>query len=57
MRDLENRVRKLAEEHVFEHGCRLAEVRETLSEKIAEVARELDATAYETEQAKWLDSC
>jgi len=54
VRDLERRVRRLAEEHVFEHGVKLARVKETLAEKIAEIATALGATDYETEQAKWL---
>jgi len=54
VRDLEGRVRRLAEEHVFRHGRRLAGMRETFQARIAEVAKELEATPYETEQAKWL---
>jgi len=54
VRDLEERVRQLAVEHVFDPGIRLAEVRESLAEKIAEAAADLEATDYETEQAKWL---
>ena len=54
VRDLKDRVRQLVEEHVFEPGLRLAEVKETLAEKIAETAAALESTDYETKQAKWL---
>ncbi len=54
VRNLESRVRTLLEEHVFARGARVAHVKESLAEKIAEVAQELEATKYETEQAKWL---
>ena len=54
VRDLESRVRQLAEEHVFERGFKIKDVKETLAEKIEDIARELQATPYETAQAKWL---
>ena len=54
VRELEYRVRQLVEDHVFESGLRLADVRQSLAEKIAETAAALEATDYETEQGKWL---
>ena len=54
VRDLEERVRWLVEEHVFEPGVKLAEVKESLAGRIAEIATALKATDYETAQAKWL---
>lgn len=54
VRKLEDRVQELAEEHVLEPGLRLAEVKESLAEMIAETAAALAATEYETEVAKWL---
>ena len=54
VRDLEDRVQRLIETYVSEPGLRLAEVKETLAGKIAETAAILEATEYETEQAKWL---
>lgn len=51
---LEECVQELVEEHVFKHDFKIADVKESLTEKIAKVAAELKATPYETEQAKWL---
>ncbi len=54
VRDLEGRVRQLVEEHVFERGLKIKDVKEQLTEQIAEIAQALKATPYETAQAKWL---
>ena len=54
VRELEDRVQELTEEHVFEPGLRLVEAKETLADKIDEAAAALEATDYETEVAKWL---
>ena len=54
VRDLESQVRQLIEEHVFEREIKLKDVKETMAEKIEEVARALKASPYETAQAKWL---
>ena len=54
VRDLQSQVRQLAEEHVFEPGLKLSAVKESLAQKISEIASAMAATGYETEQAKWL---
>ena len=54
VRDLEGQVRRLMNQHVFEPGVKLVQAKQTLTEKIDEVAKELGATDYETAQAKWL---
>ena len=52
--DLVERVQELVQEQLLGTGLRLTDEKESVAQKITEVAAALDATDYETEQAKWL---